>query len=155
MQHKFRYRKHKGIGMKKCIGLLMVLSQMTFAGNYYDCKYLNVSIVNRTGETCYLTGHDVISGQVAYGTVPEVLLDGMKSENFTMRQKGFFGPSIRLKYRCNYKNISITASQSLCLISAGDIGGDVEYAEQSYANYFAKAGSNWSGLPGSILWTLY
>ena len=132
--------------------VLYTISTASFAG--ITCGYLNITINNTTGQNCTLQNSVIYNGSLGDIPIPSTIANGQMTQSFTLEQSYIGGPSLLLEYRCGTENISFVSSQDFCFLSAGNIIGQVEVANNMNAQYASIIGSFWSKLPGQINWTL-
>lgn len=132
---------------------LLIISPLAAQAN--DCGNLNVSISNETGDTCQLLKSETLSGSIIAGSIPQILQNAQGSQTFTIQQSYTSGPSIRLEYRCENKQITFISKQGLCITYSAHILGKTENSTSNIkAIYTSKYGSWWNSTPGEIHWTL-
>ena len=142
--------------MKSRVVLLAscLFSTALFASNGVTCGYLNVTIVNATGQACTLQNAKIYSGVLDDSVIPATVASGEMTPSFSLEQTHTRGPSVLLNYKCGSKSISFVSEQNFCFLSAGSISGRVETANNMDGQYTTIPGDYWSGLPGQITWTL-
>jgi len=119
-----------------------------------DCEFLNVQIVNNTGEQCIFSKPIYVHGNLARHTsVPRSLMPG-ESKQFILSQT-IRGPKIILEASCgNDMRATFTAHQGVCVMWAWGVDGEVVNQKNTYLSLEAENGSFFWGRHGSLTWII-
>lgn len=146
--------------MKKIIYISALLSSLATGfvhaeNDNNNCGSLNIMITNLTKEPCTLLSAYLYHGYYSYtSSVPAFIPPGTSAGPIFLEQ-GFFGPELELTYSCGPGSIvTFNSKQNYCFLSAGDVYGQVKYAQNTAADYQAVNGSWFWSQHGSINWML-
>ena len=147
--------------MKRIIMILSILSSffaidLAHADNYdFNCSKLHIMISNQTRESCVLINSTLKHGFYRYSaSVPAFIPAGTTAGPLVLEQS-IFGPELELAYACGeYKRVTFNSKQNFCFYSAGDVYGEVLYAQNTAIDYLATNGSWLASRPGNIIWRI-
>jgi len=151
---------------KKLIGfsistltLALIISPLSYAGDYNGCKNLNIRISNSTDKLCTLVNANVIHGKYYLNTTAPADIAPGASSKFVMTNQDAVtrGPEVQLEYQCGENSyFRIRSQQNYCMFAAGDINATV--LTQMNLNVTSKTykGAYWftGSMPGSVEWTI-
>jgi hypothetical protein len=119
------------------------------------CEYLNVTIENKTNRDCKLIDFTANTGYILGNKPAKVIHPGETSRPIKLKQELFTGIGFSTTYQCGKKLIEIISNQNYCLLSAGNVYGEVETFNSLHTIYKPINGSYSDSQNGQLDWTIF
>lgn len=142
---------------KVWLGLLMsgVAISLAHASNINGCENLSVMITNTSINGCSLVNSSLKHGFYKHTSSVPLFIPSGTTAGPIFLQQSLFGPELELTYSCgDNKLVTFNSKQDYCLLSAGNVYGQIKYAQNTGVDYQAINGSWLRNQYGSITWRL-